>query len=426
MTSRQTKFVSIALLLLEATLSTELRRPDRPSLVRRSVLHEDGGVSLLNTSSKSGLKAEYPFYHSSFEIHDEAQVLVNSCATGATLRTVTESGVSVDVVHVNSISSKPINRVFLLFGEHSRELISPESGLGLLRMLCAQKQSTLVTDTLKDSEFEMVLNGNPRSRVKVEEGEYCVRANPAGVDLNRNWDEEWKQGHFGRDTAPGPAPFSEPETRIFKKVISEYSPTTFLTVHSGTLGLYMPWAYDTKHLADRNGHNMLEVLRKLDKKHCQCPFGAAGKEVGYSCPGTSLDWVYDKLKVPFAFAFEIFVDAAENDRLKARWEAATRSPGVAMLHEEGARLNDDTLQDFFKDHMSDFVGHKFNASSQAVHSEEATSSWNCFAQYNPNTEETFKSVVSNWAEAYLNMAQDVAGWLRQESLQVAAHGERQE
>lgn len=425
MTSLQTKFVSIALLLLEATLSTELRRPDRLSLVRRAVLHETGD-SLLNTSGKSGLKVEYPFYHSTSEIHDEAQILVNSCATGATLRTVTESGVSVDVVHVNSTSSKPTNRVFLLFGEHSRELISPESGLGLLRMLCAKKQSTLVTDTLKDSEFEMVLNGNPRSRVKVEEGEYCLRANPAGVDLNRNWDEEWQKRPARFDTGPGPAPFSEPETRIFKKVISEYNPTTFLTVHSGTLGLYMPWAYDTKHLAARNQHNMLEVLRKLDKTHCQCPFGAAGKEVGYSCPGTSLDWIYDKLKVPFAFAFEIFVDPVENDRLKARWEAATRSPGLATLHEEGVRLNDTALQDFFKDHMSDFVGHKLHASSQAVHSEDTTSSWNCFAQYNPTTEETFKSVVSNWAEAYLNMAQEVAGWLRQESLQVAAHGEWQE
>ena len=145
-----------------------------------------------------------------------------------------------------------------------------------------------------------------------------------------------------------------------------------LEVHSGTLGMYMPWAYDSQHLAKRNRGPMLSVLedtrgvdqqgisatyrvagclrasftiadvkflfvlgrrpsllgwrpsllgvgsfsrrllfslhdstlhhwslaarcsppahrgfQELDSSHCKCPFGAAGKEVGYDCPGTS-------------------------------------------------------------------------------------------------------------------------------------------
>ena len=31
-------------------------------------------------------------------------------------------------------------------------------------------------------------------------------------------------------------------------------------VHSGTLGMYMPWAYDSRHLAERNRGPMLSVL----------------------------------------------------------------------------------------------------------------------------------------------------------------------
>ena len=84
----------------------------------------------------------------------------------------------------------------------------------------------------------------------------------------------------------------------FKALVQDYRPTTFLTVHSGTRGMYMPWAYDMEHLAKRNQPQMMQILTALDRDHCQCPFGAAGKEVGYSCPGTCLDWVYDKLRVP--------------------------------------------------------------------------------------------------------------------------------
>ncbi|CAJ1447176.1 unnamed protein product [Effrenium voratum] len=116
-------------------------------------------------------------------------------------------------------------------------------------------------------------------------------------------------------------------------MIVDFKPTTFLSVHSGTLGLYMPWAYDSEHLAQRNRQAMLSVLQELDAAHCKCPFGAAGKEVGYDCPGTSFDWVYDNLKTPFSFAWEIYANPIEGDSLRARsgrrrwpWSLCCRAP----------------------------------------------------------------------------------------------------
>ena len=44
----------------------------------------------------------------------------------------------------------------------------------------------------------------------------------------------------------------------------------------------------------------------MNSKYCNCPAGAAGKEVGYLCPGTCLDYAYDTLKVPYSFAWEIY------------------------------------------------------------------------------------------------------------------------
>jgi len=37
-------------------------------------------------------------------------------------------------------------------------------------------------------------------------------------------------------------------------------------------------------------------MTEIGEKHCgNCKIGAAGKEVGYLCPGTSLDYAYDQV-----------------------------------------------------------------------------------------------------------------------------------
>lgn len=51
---------------------------------------------------------------------------------------------------------------------------------------------------------------------------------------------------------------------------------------------------------------MLEILNKMNPKYCNCDVGAAGKDVGYLCPGTCLDYAYENLAVPYSFAFEIY------------------------------------------------------------------------------------------------------------------------
>lgn len=365
----------------------------------------ESSSSSLQSSSRSftTLTKEYPYYHSSKELLEEARRLVSGCKSAA-LRTIQEGDVSMDVVQMNSTRSAQAarNKVFILFGEHSRELISPETGLALLRELC-EGSSELSREVRQDSEFLLVLNGNPRSRPEVEGGDYCLRTNPKGVDLNRNWDEEWQKDSVshGEDTNPGPAPFSEPETRLLRSLVSEYKPTTYLCVHSGTLGLYMPWAFDQVHAADRNQKAMMSVLEELDRSHCQCPYGAAGKEVGYSCPGTSLDWIYDKLQTPFAFAFEIYVGNGQMAMLKEKWrQKAHASSALQINHLANAR------PDFFKAHPSDFI----QVSNTEV--AESKNSRDCFELYNPASEDVFHATVNNWVTAYLEMAQKVSKHLQ--------------
>merc|ERR1719473_1445990 len=95
------------------------------------------------------------------------------------------------------------------------------------------------------------------------------------------------------------------------------------------------------------------MLEDLDQNHCQCPFGAAGKEVGYPCPGTCLDWVYDQLKTPYAFAFEIYTSPDRDEELKERWQEKMQSGGAFIqAHQTLAHPH---FQDIFKDHPSGFV-----------------------------------------------------------------------
>lgn len=347
----------------------------------------------------------FPFYHSSDSIRDELKRLADSCP-GMSLQTVSDR--DIDVVTIRAPGTTPVNKNFLLFGEHARELISPESGLHLVRTLCGETDlADRAKQILQDSEFQIVVNGNPVSRRKVETGDFCLRVSPNGVDLNRNWDEHWaSEAPFEpADTNPGPHPFSEPETQAFKELVTTYRPTSFLTVHSGTRGMYMPWAYDMEHLAQRNQPQMMEILRKLDKDHCQCPFGAAGREVGYSCPGTCLDWVYDELQTPYAFAFEIYVDSAQDEDLKQRWEEKMSEQGSFLqLHSSLAHGH---FKDVFEAHPSCFV--QLKSQQKRAHGK---TQFDCFAQFNPSEEGEYQRVVENWSAAYLDMAEMIANNLK--------------
>merc|ERR1719198_570170 len=154
--------------------------------------------------SNSGMmKKEYPYYHTSEELLSEVKKLSGACDGMITIDSAMDddSGMTIDYVSVKAKDAKPSNRVFILFGEHSRELISPESGLHLLKMLCGEAPTSAdLASVLENNEFQIVLNGNPKSREKVEDGDYCRRVNEHGVDLNRNWDEKWEKDEVDGDT----------------------------------------------------------------------------------------------------------------------------------------------------------------------------------------------------------------------------------
>ncbi len=67
-----------------------------------------------------------------------------------------------------------------------------------------------------------------------------------------------------------------------------------------------------QHTLPPNVENMLKILSSTNEKYCNCDTGAAGGAVGYLCPGTCLDYIYDNVKrTKYAFALEIFDGEAD-------------------------------------------------------------------------------------------------------------------
>eukprot|EP01017_Pseudomicrothorax_dubius_P041787 TRINITY_DN672_c0_g1_i1.p1 TRINITY_DN672_c0_g1~~TRINITY_DN672_c0_g1_i1.p1 ORF type:complete len:401 (-),score=117.39 TRINITY_DN672_c0_g1_i1:1081-2217(-) len=334
---------------------------------------------------------DFSFYHTSDQIDNHLDRLAKDCKARYTMRQISNSPgiMAVDLTGNNTPTelTQEKMKVFLLFGEHARELISPETGLNLVNTLCGLKENPRfnVDSLLEKTEFRIVLNANPESRRAVESGKYCLRENEHGVDLNRNWDDHWEKSEdHQRQTTSGPYPFSEKESSAVRDSLTEFMPKVFLTVHSGTFGMYTPYAY-SKKTAKRNEDAMLEVTNNLNQKYCNCPCGAAGREVGYVSPGTCLDYAYDQLDVPWSFAWEIY----SSERKEQSFLQIQQSAKKGFLAKEEDAAPSCFLQ----------TGNTAKA--------EAKMMLDCFGWFNPTSQNEYHSVVENWTDAILDMTEQI-------------------
>lgn len=364
-----------------------------------------------------------PFYHTGDHIRQEASVLTQSCKGAAVTMEQwpmahNHTGVddSLDVITVRPLARSPKVkatlrgseprdvdavpaeevasshrqdglRAMLVFGEHARELISPESGLHFLRALCSGQHFNLN----KVSEIKIILNANPQSRKLVEGGDFCRRTNEDDVDLNRNWANHFSTKAASHETAPGPRPFSEPESRALRDIAAEFQPGLFLTVHSGALLLGSPFGYmkDAPPLANQQ---MLRVLRPISEKYCQCPFGSLGRIVGYDSPGNSIDYAYQNLGIPFTFTWEIYANEAGKQYFQESLSRAqSRETREAPLHEYTKKLEE-------------MLTHSSSQSSQTRRPKAQKATWKTSGRMKPVPRKNAKALLLTPAHSSVDHA----------------------
>lgn len=392
--------------------------------------------SALRSERESGpvlkLKQDYPWYQTGDEIHDELQELAGDCS-GADFslsflsktnrrQASPNDNVQLDLVHVRKRQRKRNRKAkaLFVFGEHARELISPEVGLKFLQTLCGHSEdpdaSDLVRRVMDTVDFVIVPNANPLSRKKVEAGEYCKRTNEDGVDLNRNWGDKHRENRTatkGSEMDPGSSGFSEPETQMLRDLILDESPDIFLSVHSGAYLLATPFGYSSSQKAP-NEKAMLDVLQPISEKYCDggCPFGPLGELLSYQSKGCDLDWVSENLRTPFAFTWEIY--AGDNMRgyyiADAHSRAKNRTSAKPAEEQDTAPL--DLLQNGAR--PRGLRGHAaskipgLNAFSADTEPESQQNPKKCFHQFNPESQEEFEEVMQKWPLAFLTLADEVS------------------
>lgn len=357
------------------------------------------------------MKEMLPWYHSADEIASTLRELSSSCGGGVQLevtqRTQLNTGsdagaeVDIDVVHVSKAGGGGDGklRAMLVFGEHARELISPESALGFVQTLCGSgPQAERARAVLDKVSFTIVPNANPLSRKLVEAGRYCLRTNEDGVDLNRNFgDRHRNSGEVpGAETNPGPSGFSEPETKIIRALIDEERPDIYLSVHSGAYLLGTPFGYK-RGTSPATETSMLQVLGPISDKYCDggCPFGNLAELIHYENPGCDIDYVAES-GTPFVFTWEIYTGAEY--RAPYVEQAQMRRGNPSLLQQAGRRqgLRRAKLQ-----------GEARRSKPISIKREDFQDLSACLNQFVPKSEEETRSVVDRWTGAYLELAERV-------------------
>jgi hypothetical protein len=227
----------------------------------------------------------------------------------------------------------------------------------------------------------------------VEQGEYCRRLNPNGVDLNRNWNIYWGKNIQLGEENPGKKPFSEVETRFLSYLIKDLQPKIFLTLHSGVFGLYMPHAFYKKE-AEKNGKQMKEVLEELKKKFCPiCQVGAPSVNIGYQSSGTCLDYAYEKLNVPYAFVWEIFTNEKKLPELEEYRKTHSKTNKTKPLSKKKSSF----LETSYTDQMNMEEKMKFLNKRTFTRKENDY----CLHLFNPLDELGVKFIKNQWTKVKL-------------------------
>jgi hypothetical protein len=369
------------------------------------------------------LKEKMPWYHSTQEIHDEIADISMTCQGAqieVTTKTRVNSGsaagqeVALDVLTVRKPGATARTKAMFVFGEHAREIVSPESALDLLRTLCGHGSgASRVSELLDRVEFTVVPNANPLGRKKVEEGYYCKRTNEDSVDLNRNWGDDHRGDaakFAGDEMDPGPNGFSEPETQILRDLAEEVHPDVYLSIHSGAYLLGAPYGY-TANKAPGNEASMVEILGPISQRYCggQCPYGGLAELIGYDSMGCDVDYMAEHLNTPFAYTWEIYV----GDEIRKRYIEEAQDRTQDDKDEFSLFQTDKSRKRKGASAVGHLRGRQTGAAKKArlkswYERPESEQDWDdCIEQFTPRTSEATRAVVDTWTGAYLDLADAV-------------------
>jgi len=219
--------------------------------------------------------------------------------------------------------------VWLDGGIHAREWVSPATVSYIANELILQATRRRVHRMVDTLDWYIVPVMNPDGYAYTMSGDRFWRKTRStspkrqifgglfgcckGTDPNRNWDHEW--GGKGTSKMPcsqiyhGPSAASEPEVKSAQDFIMERKDQIklFLTFHSYSQLLLLPWAYDAIRSDDYAelmavGQKAMKALESVSGTKYTA---GATAELLYAAAGGSFDWAKAKAGIKYSYAFEL-------------------------------------------------------------------------------------------------------------------------
>lgn len=367
---------------------------------RRSVKDLSGELTNLIAADTH---IDISYFHKTDAIISELEALTAKCSWMSLerIRDATDSNFELPVVTIHkgpeqaATPTKDVKKILLNFGCHGRELISSEIALRLAQTLCSETDTQFglkMAPLLEKISWKIVpvQNMAARRQAEVQKGT-CTsrRKNARNVDLNRNWNISWANGESetASETYHGPAPFSEPETRIVAGLGSQMTPDVFVDVHAGDFYLGMPFCSKSEWPAPDKKEPMIAMLSHLRSQvfNGSIQFGPCSTqgEEPYISTGTAVDYMHQVAKAKYAFVFETW--------LASKWGGAS-ALHHSLLQVEESVANTSTINMVQEGPMEPIAG---------ILPPRTDSDIDCFAYFNPDKAEKYEWSVRTWTNALM-------------------------
>ena len=230
--------------------------------------------------------------------------------------------VEIYAVEVSAINSTTCAaRMMVVCGQHAREVVTVHVCLRFLEKLLSGKSKHSAMVKRGEASVMVVMSANPRGMDIALTVNPCLRRNPRGVDLNRNWPRVSDMDvRFSREENPGSVALSEFENKFIESLIHSpaskhsFHPDVLVNVHTGERMILYPYdgAYGDVPLKLTH-HTLAEAVKH---KFCpECKVGS-GLRTLYPSAGTMCDWAISRANVSLAYTWEIYADEPSSAGMK--------------------------------------------------------------------------------------------------------------
>ncbi|CAF3176435.1 unnamed protein product [Rotaria socialis] len=242
--------------------------------------------------------------------------------------TVVDIGQTYENRRIQGISIKfnpaATRNIWIDCGIHAREWITPAACIWMVDKLIDEynKNDATVTSLLNYWNVYIAPSLNPdgyqysrtTSRLWRKSRARGTTGSCYGVDLNRNYPRRWMTGGASSsecsDTYAGRSAGSEPETKGVINFLQSKIGTwdMYMSFHSYGQWWFTPYGYDTSLPANYNSQYAkaqigANAIKSVNSGRTYAIGSVA--QLLYIASGSTIDWAYDDLKIPFANTVEL-------------------------------------------------------------------------------------------------------------------------